>query len=115
MKKFILFLIVFLVSFNVMAQGGVDPVAVPPEWVANVLVWVKTLPYVGPVVVEILKWVGLVAGVMTALSVMAQALLAIPEIAARFAGAPGLAEKIKYWSDKILYWLKYFSVFNAKK
>jgi hypothetical protein len=68
-----------------------------------------------PVVGEIMKWVGVVASIGAVLSYAVQAVLMVPEIAARWSGAPGLADKIKYWSDKIVYFLKYISTRNAQK
>jgi hypothetical protein len=44
-----------------------------------------------------------------------QGILLIPEIAARWSGAHEFADKFKYWSDKIIYWLKYFSIRNVEK
>lgn len=73
------------------------------------------IPGVGPVLVKVFAWLGLISAILTALSMVTQMVLALPEIAARYAGAPALADKIKYWSDRIIYVLKYLSVFNAKK
>lgn len=105
------------ISFFALADDSLanHPELLPPLWVESVILWLQTIPTVGPVVVQILKWVSVVSVVMTAASAFAQTVLMIPEIAARFAGAPELASKIKVISEKILYWLKMFSVFNARK
>jgi hypothetical protein len=110
MKNRILLFLMLVFAFVsipvVMASEDIvmmDPVTVPPEWLQGALIWLKSMPYVGPVLAEIFKWVGVVASIMTALSYTAQIILALPEVVARFAGAPALAEKIKFWSDKILY------------
>lgn len=94
---------------------AIIPVDVPPDWLIQVMAWGKTLPYVGPVLVEMLKWLGFTAAMMTALSIVATTILRLPEVIARFAGAPELANRIEFWSSKIIYWIKFFSIFNAKK
>lgn len=68
-----------------------------------------------PVVAEIIKWIGVVVSTATFLSYALQGILAVPEIAARWAGAHDFADKLKYWSDKIVYWFKYISMRNAQK
>jgi hypothetical protein len=62
-----------------------------------------------------LKWIAIIAPIMTALSYVVQAVLAVPELVARFAGAPALAEKLKWWADKINYYVQLLSIRNAKK
>lgn len=86
-----------------------------PDIILQLLQFLQAVPYVGPVLVMVLKWIAIIAPLMTALSVCAQAILAIPEVVARFNGAHDLADKIKYWSDKIVYWLSYLSIRNAQK
>jgi hypothetical protein len=115
--KSILFVVAFCATFFAFPAFAteVDASLVPPDWLAGLLIWLQSMPYVGPVLATIFKWIGVVSAVFTALSVAAQVIFALPEVAARFAGAPALAEKIKYWSDKILYWLKFFSIRNAQK
>lgn len=100
-----------------LADGSVmvPTAAAPPEWLGAVLQFVSSLPYAGPVIVALIKWAGLVAGIMTALSVFAQAVLAVPELVARWAGANEAAEKIRKISDVVLPWLKWLSVFNVQK
>jgi len=114
MKKLIPFLmLVPALAFAADDVSGLD--VLPPEIILALLTYLKSVPYVGPVLVAILKWIAIVTPIMTALSLCAQAILAIPEVVARFQGAHDLADKIKYWSDKIVYWLSYFSIRNAQK
>lgn len=85
------------------------------EWVSGVLAFLQTLPTVGPVIVIAAKVLGATASFLTLASVFVQGVLAIPEIAARYAGAPEAAAKVKNFSDKVLGYLKYFSMFNVQK
>lgn len=117
MKKLTVFLTVLILatmSFCAFAQD-LPAEALPPEWLGGVLVWLQSVPKVGPIIVQILKWTSVIVTVFTALSVAAQAILKIPEIGLRIAGASELADKIKKVSDKILPWLKYLSAFNVQK
>jgi hypothetical protein len=91
-----------------------NPILAQPDWVIGLLAWVETLPKVGPFLLVVFHWVGAISAVFTALSIFAQTVLAIPEVVARFSGAPKLADDIKSWSDKIVFWLKFFSIRNAK-
>lgn len=110
MKK----LIPFLLLIPTLALAD-DANLLPPDMVVQLIQFLQSVPYVGPVLVVVLKWIAIIAPIMTALSFFVQTILALPEVIARFNGAHSLAEKIRYWSDKIVYWLSYFSVRNAKK
>lgn len=95
-----------------------DAVVTPPpgmDWVAYLIDFLSGLPWVGPFLVMVLKYVGIVAAVFTSASVFATTLLRIPEVIARWAGAEMLASKIADFHDKIVPWLDYLSVFNSKK
>lgn len=111
MKKLLPLLI--LVPSLAFAADAAD--ILPPDVIVQLILFLQSVPYVGPVLVMILKWVAIIAPVMTALSVCVQAVLAVPEVVARYHGAHDLADKVKYWSDKIVYWLSYLSIRNAKK
>jgi hypothetical protein len=86
-----------------------------PVWLADLLQFIAGIPKVGPIAVEVFKWLGVIASVFTALSVCLTVVLKIPEVAAKWAGAPELAEKIAKLNEKIQPWLKYLSVFNVQK
>ncbi len=114
MKKIfglMLFILVSIFAVSVFAQ--VPGPVVPPDWLNFVLGLISKIPYVGGVIAFIVKWTGLVAGIMTALSVMVQAILGLPEIVARWSGATAIADKVKSISDAVLPWLKWLSIFNV--
>lgn len=96
------------------AQDGA-PVNEAPAWLLDFLTYIATIPKVGPILVEIAKWLGVLASVFTALSLALTVILKIPEITARWAGASEFADKIKAFHDKIQPWLKYLSIFNVQK
>lgn len=131
MKKFFLTLCVvsvFCFPLLAIAQTASDPLAAPawlltvisvitnpPEWLVGLPVVGKFVPKVLSVILTVFKWTGFVGAVMTALSVCVQSILKLPEIAARWAGAAAVADKIASVSQKIMPWLKYFSIFNVQK
>lgn len=97
------------------ADQPVPDVFVPPVWLSTIILFVQGLPVVGPIIIEVCKWLGVLTTVATLLSAMIQTMLTIPQILAVWAGAQGLADKIKKISDLILPWLKYLSMFNVQK
>ncbi len=101
----------FLIPMLAFAAGELDP----PSWLGTIIDSISGVKFIGPAILFIIKWAGLVAGVMTVLSIFVQGLLGIPEVIARFSGAPVLADKIKSISDKVLPWVKYLSNFNVQK
>lgn len=117
MKYLSLIFCMMIFSLCAFAQDvlPVESVTQVPAWLSDVLVWMATIPKVGPIFVEVVKWLGVVASVFTALSICIQAILAIPMIMAKWAGAHEFAEKVKKLNDKIQPYLKYLSVFNVQK
>lgn len=117
-KKFWLLIITILVmSFSVLASEPqkVSAVTISPELINSLMLFLYSIPKVGPVLTSILSWVGLIASVFTAMSVCATTILKIPQLVALYSGADELAKKIDEISKKVKYYLDYLSVFNAKK
>jgi hypothetical protein len=90
--------------------------AAPPKWAEDVIVTAQKLPIVGPIVSKALLYLGIVSSIITGF--IAFLLTALSALSGVFnlAGLTGLSDKIQLFKDgKIMYWLKYFSMFNAKK
>lgn len=86
-----------------------------PVWLKYGVETAVGLPYVGPVLVEVLKWVGVVAALLTALSAF---LLAVSRALAGIVKlVPMLSalDKVKALVDKLLPYAMYLSVFNVQK
>jgi hypothetical protein len=129
MKKFLALLSLIAVlgiafSVSVFADGGPDYSAAAaaaglPSWLPSVmqtgLSFLSAFPKIQAVLMTVLCVVGVVAAAFTALATAAQAILAIPEIAARFAGAHALADKIKGLADRLVPKLKFLSMYNVQK
>lgn len=116
MKYLSLILGMMFFSFLAFAQDvPAETVAQAPAWLSDLLLWVSTIPKVGPIIVEVFKWLGVIASVFTALSLCIQAILAIPMIMAKWAGAHDFSEKVKKLNDTIQPYFKYLSIFNVQK
>lgn len=86
-----------------------------PSWVGDIVEFLKTIPYVGPVIVQILKWVGIVTAIFTALAAFLQTLCVVLIGSANLSGLQKFADVILRINEKVLPWLKYFSMFNVQK
>lgn len=105
--------LILLQPLVVLAQESGAPAGF--DWLTPILQFLLGIPKVGPILAQIFEVVAIVGAVFTYLTVAAIAILSVPELAARWAGAHGLADKIKKVSDVVVPWLKYFSIFNRQK
>lgn len=110
----VLFAVVFMADIALAQSVPLDPIFVPPHWIQDVLLLVKSLPVVGPYVVEALKWVGVVTVILTSLTGAILASLKALQGALKLAKLDDLAAKLAaFEQSKFIFWLKYFSSFNA--
>jgi len=140
MKLSILFLLVFFLSFGLLpeslAQDAASAVAAPvvpvveaapvveapkvleqpPEWLVKTLEHIYAIPVVGPVVAKAVQWLGVIAVILSSLvaflMVSVRALIPVLNYARLASFAMALQ---KFEASKVMYYLKYFSLFNAKK
>lgn len=90
----------------------VEQIVEPPSWLKEVIGFAMSIPTVGPIVVEILKWIGVLSALLTALSSLLLAVSKAFEAAGKvWTGAV----KIKEYLDKAIYYVGYLSVFNVYK
>jgi len=101
---------------SIVTVEAVAPKHVPPAWLDSAMDKVSALPVVGPVVVDGVKWLGVVASLMTVLvTALLGALAALQKVLA-LAKLADLAAKVSAFSNgPIMYWLKWFSMYNAKR
>lgn len=97
------------------AAVAVAPSA-PPSWVVEILATVSGLPVVGPYLSKALLYLGILAAILTTLVGAALSILASLKGAFSWAGFDTAAAAIQsFQSGQIMYWLTYFSNFNAQK
>lgn len=93
-----------------------DEALVPPNWLQDMVIAIKKLPVIGPVLTVALQWLGVIATILTAL--VAFLLVSIRALTTVLTSMKlvEIANKLVAFQDgKIMYWLKYLSVFNAQK
>ena len=90
--------------------------AAPPKWVEELIVIAQDLPVVGPIVSKVLIYLGIISAILTSLiAFLLTAISALSKVL-NLAGLVNFAAKLQAFKDgPIMYWLKYASLFNAKK
>lgn len=90
--------------------------AAPPEWAIELMSTAQELPVVGPYVSKALLYLGIISAILTSLiAFLLTSIRALTGIL-NVAGLVNLAAKLELFRDsKIMYWLKFLSMFNAKK
>jgi len=97
------------------AVAVLEPAA-PPEWAQELIAAAEKLPVVGPIVSKVLVWVGILAGITTTLVGTLLGIINTLMGVANLSGLASAAAALANFRDgKIMYWLKFFSLFNAKK
>lgn len=102
------------------SSTGAAPVAVaapsaPPQWAQDLIVTAEGLPVVGPFVAKGLLYLGIISAILTTLVGSALAILNTLMGIFNASGLTNLATAIASFRDgKIMYWITFFSMFNAK-
>lgn len=93
-----------------------DPDIQPPSWVLGVLEAAKSLPVVGPIVTKVAIYLGVLCSILTALVCFLLTSLKAVSGVANIAGLAEFTTKLEsFKTGPIMYWLKYFSMYNAQK
>jgi len=113
------YLTMFVMFLGLTASGLVFAQDIAPpagfEWVSMVMQFLMSVPHVGPVLVKAIEILAAVSVVMTSIAAAFSMFVKMSAGMAKLAGAQAFADKILAMSEKPLYWLKYLSMFNAKK
>lgn len=98
------------------SQVAVAEPAALPQWAQEILVVAEKLPVVGPLVSKILLYAGIFAVLLTSLVAFLSGLLATLSGVFNFTGlTKASAALADFKNGKIMYWITYFSNFNAQK
>lgn len=112
--KIILMLCLLVFGVETFAQVA-DPVVDVPTWIQTLMLLVQSIPGVGPYVLTALKWLGFAASILTAVSAFLMALQVLFSSMEKLTGIGAIFTKINGFIAKIMPYVKYLSVFNAKK
>lgn len=116
----IFFLFVMFFAALGMAQDAayLDATAVetPPEWLVSLLQLLHGMPVVGPYIAKGVQWLGVIVTIITSFTAAIWVSIRALSTVLSVAGLLAFAEKLKAFENgKIMYYLKYFSMFNASK
>lgn len=90
--------------------------AAPPAWAQQLMVTAQKLPVIGPIVSKALLYLGILASVLTMLAGFLIGALQAISGAFSYAGLTNAVAAIgAFQNGKFMYYLKYFSLFNAQK
>lgn len=90
--------------------------AAPPKWAQDILVAAENLPVVGPVVSKVLLYLSILSSILTTGIAFLLAILSGVSRLANLAGLAAFAAKVQLFRNgRIMYWLKFASMFNAQK
>ncbi len=101
-----------------MTQGvvAVAEPAAPPSWAQALMVSAQKLPVIGPIVSKALLYTGILGSILTLLCGFLMAALSALSGVLNYAGLASVVQKIAdFQNGKFMYYLKFFSLFNAKK
>ena len=87
----------------------------PPIWLKPIVDIILGVPVIGPILLGLLKWTGIIAAVMTALSGGLMLVAKSLEKAGTALGFVKFAATVKSWYDKIFPIVAWFSMFNVLK
>jgi len=122
--RYILTIIAIGFSSILFAQDASVPVDVVapvvdseiPAILLQMMAIAKSVPVLGPIAVEVAKYLGLVASLLTILVTAILAAIRSLQVALPLLKLASLAAKIAaFEKSKVMYYLKFFSVYNAKK
>ena len=86
-----------------------------PGWLQMVMDFIVAIPLVGPVILEVLKWLGVVSAVATALSTGLLVISKAFQAMGQAMGFVAFAEKVDAIYRQVWPYLSWLSVYNAKK
>jgi hypothetical protein len=91
-------------------------VEAPPEWLVKSLTYIYEIPVVGPYASKGAQWLGVVVVILTSFTTAILVSLRALSTVLSLAGILTAVTAIQgFENSKVMYWLKYFSMFNAQK
>jgi hypothetical protein len=87
----------------------------PPEWLVFVLNLLISIPKIGPILVMGLKYMSILGGLLTALSMFLVAVLKSLEMLSFYLKLEHVLKPVIDFIQKIMPWVKYLSMFNVQK
>ena len=90
--------------------------AAPPEWLSGAIDKASSVPVIGPYVITIAKYLGVLASIVTLLvTFLIGAIKVLMPVLNLVNLERAAAFLFRFQTSKIMYYLKFFSMYNAKK
>ena len=117
MKKVLFVMVALMLPTMAFAADAMIPVL--PDWIEGLLAFIGSIPAVGPILAEVVKYAGILAGALTAASALLLGVsAALAPLAAQFDKEGKIAKALNAanaFIAKILPWAQYLSMFNVQK
>lgn len=103
-------------GFQVLADTSVVPaVEEVPAWLKIVMDFITGIPYVGPIVLTVLKWMGVVAAVLTGLATLVGGVAKALSALGTALGFVKFAESVDAALAKVWPYIAWLSMYNVQK
>lgn len=94
----------------------VSEAVAPPAWLEKLLDNAASIPFIGKYAVEVVKYLGVIASILTLLVTFLVGVVRVLAPIASFANFTKFATILQaFEASKTMYYLKFFSMYNAKK
>ncbi len=101
---------------NVTQLTTVPEVSAPPVWAQDLMVTAGKLPIIGPVVSKVMLYLGIVSSILTLFCGFLISAIGIVSQSLKYAGLENAVATLgAFQNGKFMYYLKFFSLFNAQK
>jgi hypothetical protein len=107
--------LMFVTAFNAFGADSSGDVGTIPDWLRMIVTFVIGFPYVGPIVVEVLKWVGVIAAVMTGISSTVAAVLVALQKIGKATGFEAFAAWVQKMYDTVWPYIAWLSIYNVQR
>lgn len=109
------FFVVVASVISIKLYGSDTDMSEVPGYLKGAMDFLVSLPYVGPVLIIVLKWTGLVAAVMTGLSTMVMGIANALKVIGYTMGFVTFAEKVDGIYKKVWPYIAFLSMYNVPK
>lgn len=110
--------VVFACVFGLQVMGDtsvVPAVEEVPVWLKIVMDFITGIPYVGPIVLTVLKWMGVVAAVLTGLATLVGGVAKALSALGAAMGFVKFAESVDSALAKVWPYIAWLSMYNVQK
>lgn len=86
-----------------------------PAWAGSIVMFVSSVPQIGPLVTKALAFMAVISAILTLLSTLLMGLSGIMAMISKHPASPAWMIKAKNVLDILIKWAKYLSMYNVQK